>query len=95
MAEYVLDRANDDILQNIVRNANNWCRNNMIHSTIASDMLDVWDRYVELLNVNNVHWAEQYWSEDIQAAILSDRNLNMVPLDISHYFTNAARRFHV
>ena len=96
MAEYVLDLTNDDVLQDIVRNANDWCRNNMIHSTIASDMLDVWDRYVELLNINDIHWTEQYWTEDIQAAILDDRNLNMVPLDISHYFTkHQSHHFHV
>ena len=78
------------LLQDIVRNANDWCRNNMIHSTIANDMLDVWDRYVELLNINDVHWAEQYWTEDIQASTLTDHNLNMIPLDISHYFTDQA-----
>jgi Glycosyl transferase family 90 len=85
MAEFVLDPANDDTLQDIIHNANDWCRQNMITSTIANDMLDVWDRYVELLNVNNEHWTEEYWTEDVQAAILNDRNLNMVPLDISDY----------
>ena len=85
MAEYVLDPANDDTLQEIVQNANEWCRQNMITSTIANDMLDVWDRYVELLNINNDHWTEQFWTEDVQAAILKDGNLDMVPLHISQY----------
>ena len=85
MAEYVLDPANDDTLQEIVQNANEWCRHNMITSTIANDMLDVWDRYVELLKINNDHWTEQFWTEDVQAAILKDGNLDMVPLHISQY----------
>ena len=85
MAEYVLDPANDIVLQEIVHNANEWCRHNMITSTIMSDMLDVWDRYVELLNINNNHWTDQHWTEDIQAAILNDRNLYMALLNISDY----------
>ena len=85
MAEYVLDPANDIVLQEIVHNANEWCRHNMITSTIMMDMLDVWDRYVELLNINNYHWTDQHWTEDIQAAILNDRNLYMALLNISDY----------
>jgi hypothetical protein len=83
MAEYVIDPAHDDVLQYIVQNANAWCQQNMISSTITKDMLDVWDRYVELLNVNNIQWTEQHWTDDVQAAVLNDHHLNMVPLDLS------------
>ena len=85
MAEYVLDPANDDALQEMVHQANDWCRQNMIVSRILTDMLDVWDRYVELLNINNEHWLEQYWTDTVQSTILENRNLNMVLLNISDY----------
>ncbi len=85
MAEYVLDPANDDTLQEMVHQANDWCRQNMIVSRILTDMLDVWDRYVKLLNINNERWLEQYWTDTVQSTILENRNLNMVLLNISEY----------
>ena len=86
MAEYVLNPVNDETLQEIVHNGNDWCRQNMITSTIMNDMLDVWDRYVELLNINNNNWSEQYWTEDIQeSSIMNDSHLNMVLLNVSDY----------
>ena len=84
MTEYVLDPANDEVLQEIVLQANSWCRQNMMISRIVTDMLDVWDRYVQLLNINNDRWLEQ-WNDRVQTSILENPNLLMDVLDISNY----------
>ena len=60
MAEFVLDRQNDEIVQRIIQNANDWCRTNMIEDVIAYDMLTIWDRYVQLLNIHDRNWSRDY-----------------------------------
>ena len=85
MAEYVLDPVNDDTLQEMVSQANDWCRHNMNIPRAMTDMLDIWDRYVELLNINNDHWLEQHWTDRIQSIVLKNIHLRMVPLNISDY----------
>jgi Glycosyl transferase family 90 len=62
-AEFALDPANEATIQQIIRNAHDWCRHTMIESV-------VWDRYVQLLGVHDAQWPA-LWQEaqtDLMAA---------------------------
>jgi Glycosyl transferase family 90 len=94
MAEYVLDRKNDEVVQRIIQNANDWCRANMIEDVVAFDMLTIWDRYVQLLNIHDVHWSRDYMdtilrpntNSSVTSSILRDGGaLQMMSLQASDY----------
>ena len=55
-ARFVADPANDAVLQGMVAQANAWCRQHMVRDAVAHDMLDIWERYVELLDRGSPGW---------------------------------------
>ena len=61
MATFVADPNNDDVLIQMVQNANTWCRQNMVRRRISMDILNIWERYIELLDIGNPHWVDEHW----------------------------------
>ena len=61
IASFVLDPDNDPVMRQIVVNANQWCRNNMVQAKLANDTLDVLERYVGKLHAGDPAWTET-WS---------------------------------
>jgi hypothetical protein len=59
-AAFVTDPANDEAVREIVANANDWCRRRMVWTSIADDVLDIWDAYVRLLGQADAEWTEEW-----------------------------------
>jgi len=55
-AAWVLDPANANAVERIVESANQWCRHQMSRPAIARDYLDIWQKYVENLDVADPQW---------------------------------------
>jgi hypothetical protein len=61
IATFVADPQNDVFLTNMVNEANTWCSRNMIRRQISIDILNIWERYVQLFDIGNSNWTEQHW----------------------------------
>ena len=61
MATFVADPQNDEFLINMVHEANTWCSQNMVRRRISIDILNIWERYIELLDIGNPNWVEDHW----------------------------------
>jgi Glycosyl transferase family 90 len=61
MSSFVLDPNNDGFLQNMLAQANSWCRRNMNRRSISIDVLNIWERYVDLLEVGDPDWSNNEW----------------------------------
>lgn len=57
-AKFVMDPKNDELIGQIVVNANEWCRQHMTHSKLAEDFLDVWEQYVHFLDRGDAQWMK-------------------------------------
>jgi Glycosyl transferase family 90 len=68
-SEFVVDPANDALLREMVTRANDWCRTHMVPRRVANDMLDIWERYVALLDLGDASWSSQQWP-DIKRRLL-------------------------
>jgi Glycosyl transferase family 90 len=80
-ARFVMDDANDDTVQTIVLHANAWCRQNMIAQTIAHDVLDILERYVELLDQGSPGWdGGSQWTEAKDEIFSPNSTLDMIHL---------------
>jgi len=83
-AAFVADPTNDGVLQSMVANANAWCRENMIRDRVARDMLDIWERYVELLDIGSgPNWEERLWMPAKEQIFAPDSRLDMILLSSS------------
>lgn len=60
VGSYVNDPKNEQALRTIVANANDWCRSHMVYDAIATDMLDVWESYLGLLDASQSNWSQTW-----------------------------------
>lgn len=81
VAAFVADIRNDKILRDIVSHANVWCRQYMIRESVARDMLDIWERYVELLDIGSPDWVNTMWKHAKEEIFASSSPLDMVLLN--------------
>ncbi len=66
MVEYILDEANDVEIQNVVSNANQWCRLNMRKDSLAKLAIESLEMYrAELDRFGIDEWATRWRNEDI------------------------------
>lgn len=66
MVEYILDEANDVEIQNVVSNANQWCRLNMRKDSLAKLAIESLEMYrAELDRFGVDEWATRWRNEDI------------------------------
>ena len=82
-ANFVINPANDKVLQTIVHNANAWCQEHLIRDRVARDMLDIWERYVEWLDIGTPHWQSTVWKNVKTQIFAPDSPLDMVRLSSS------------
>lgn len=78
---FVVDSRNDAWIRPIVARANDWCRHHWHGRQVALDMLHIWERYVELLDIHDTDWSRQGWPS-AKAFILDESTsspLGMVP----------------
>ena len=61
ISQFVVDPANDEFLQTMVQSANTWCRRNVAKRQIAIDMLNIWERYLQMISTNNPNWVQEQW----------------------------------
>lgn len=60
VAKMVTDKRNDDMLLNVVMNANAWCRNYLTEERLDSDFLSIMNGYVEMLNRGDPNWLREW-----------------------------------
>jgi Glycosyl transferase family 90 len=84
-AAYALDPKNDAAVQEIIRNANDWCRRTMLEDSFARDMLNVWERYVQLLYVSDPEWNRGVWKNEKARVVAASSPFEMVPLHMRNY----------
>ena len=82
-ASFVADPKNDQRLTNMVVQANKWCRRHMIRSSLLRDMLDIWERYVQLLDISNPRWPQEQWQAAKAQIFAPDSPLEMILLSSS------------
>lgn len=63
-ARFVTDPVNQEVVKEIVANANAWCRAHMNQRSLTEDMLDIWEDYVKHLDISQDHWRLQRWKLD-------------------------------
>jgi Glycosyl transferase family 90 len=90
LAEFVLDPKNDEEILQIVQNANDWCRQKMIDESFAIDMLNIWERYVQLLYVNDPSWNLVTWNLGKARIVDSSSPFELVLLSPEDYSTREA-----
>ena len=81
--DFVLDPRNDDIIQEIILNANQWCSERFTQIGLISDMLDIWEQYLTLLDRADPDWSSVWDSKkkEIFATSLSSASkIEMVKL---------------
>lgn len=69
IVQYVVADQHEDEMQQIVWNANQWCRAKFKRRALMQDMLDIWDEYARLINLaadNDPGNNDTLWREGIQ-----------------------------
>jgi len=59
-AAFVTNPRNEVRVRAIIRAANDWCREHMVHTAIAYDVLDLWNAYVQALGQYDPMWGEKW-----------------------------------
>jgi hypothetical protein len=61
--EFVMDPRNDAAVQEIIRNAQDWCRSHLTPTRLEEDMLHIWEAYVGHLDQLNLDWSDVWQRE--------------------------------
>lgn len=69
VAEFIMDGDNDADMQQIVANANAWCKENMIREKMATSAIKAIEEYHVLLNGYDEHWHEEWHSSKVLRGI--------------------------
>lgn len=56
----ILQKESDAMLQKVVQNANEWCRNHMTPEQLNLDFLSILNGYVETLNIGTPNWINEW-----------------------------------
>ncbi len=69
VAEFVMDKDNDAKMQQIVANANTWCKENMIKRKMARSAMEAIEEYRFMLNDYDKHWQEDWHNRKVYDGI--------------------------
>lgn len=58
--QWALDPKNEAAVKDIITAANQWCAHSLIPAELASDVLDIWESYVRLLNRGDKDWQQEW-----------------------------------
>jgi Glycosyl transferase family 90 len=61
LATFVMDPNNDMFLLEMVAQANSWCVRNLNRRRVSTDILNIWERYIQLLNIADPNWSGKQW----------------------------------
>jgi Glycosyl transferase family 90 len=61
--EFVMDPRNDNVVLQIVQNAQQWCMEHMNPDALAHDTLYIWEKYLGYLDAWNEQWRE-IWAQE-------------------------------
>jgi hypothetical protein len=78
-AQFVADPNNEHILKEIVYNANLWCSEHLLQDRLARDQVELWEKYVKLLNKSDEKW-QTAWLAKRDAVVSADGEYGMVAL---------------
>lgn len=76
-ARFVTNSKNDKRLRSMVSEANAWCRVHMQKQRLVTDVLDIWDAYVRMLDVGTSGWQEE-WISSRERIFANESGLEMV-----------------
>lgn len=76
--KFAVSDEHQEEVQQIIRHAQQWCAQHVTEQALVEDMLDIWNKYVELLNQGDPTWQE-IWRETNEA-VLSTPAYDMVRL---------------
>jgi len=79
-AAWVLDPANSEAVAQIVENANAWCQRQLLHPALAHDYLDIWQAYVEYLDVADPLWYDHVWKSAKEKFFSKQSGYDMIEL---------------
>lgn len=75
---WTLDPRNDMAVKGIIRNANQYCSQRLVRPELATDLLDILESYVRLLDRADLNWQTQWKQKREQ--MFSDSKLKMINL---------------
>lgn len=75
---WALDPKNEPAVKDIITAANQWCSQRLIPTELATDLLDIFESYVRLLDRSDPNWVKEW--QTIRGDLLSSSRLNMVQL---------------
>jgi hypothetical protein len=77
-----LDPVQAETVSQIVANANAWCQRQMNWPALARDYLDIWQAYVEYLDVADPLWYERdgVWKSAKQNMFAPEMGYSMITL---------------
>jgi len=75
-----MDPNNEGKVQAIIKEANDFCKSHLVYGAIVRDVLDIWDAYIELLDLADPDWYEKWTIE--KDKLLSPNS----PLDMADAF---------
>lgn len=63
---WALDPKNEIAVKGIITAANQWCSHRLIPDELASDLLDIFESYVRLLDQANPQWQSEFlaWRQE-------------------------------
>ena len=48
-----MDPTNYEHVQQVIENSNGWCYERMINTLVLEDMIDIWESYVQVLEMTS------------------------------------------
>lgn len=74
---FVMDPKNEAVVKDIIASANRWCSERFVVSELASDMLDIWEEYLQRLDHADPNWAQK-WMKKKPKLFSSDLALELI-----------------
>jgi len=64
LARFVTSPQNQDKIQKIIKNAHQWCQDNLVYSRLQDTLLSTISSYIELLDQHNSQWQTDEWKKN-------------------------------
>lgn len=75
---WALDDKNEPAVKSIIQSANQYCSKRLVRDELATDVLDIYEAYVRLLDRHDVNWQAKWNTK--RAQMFADPKLQMVDL---------------
>ena len=75
---WALDPKNDIAVRNIIASANQWCSHRLVPDELATDLLDIYESYVRLLDRADPNWTS-HWQQT-RGQLFSSSQLDLFQL---------------